>query len=341
MIFVTKECIQLLLEQNTALTVITNNHTLESVGLNLGFKVLKDMLTYFFNAVRSLDQSLGLYLLSKVILLLLCELFGQSVEFFVDCILIHMKLYGNSFKVQRERSTVTDRVRERILTHISGRVLGRTKGCKGIVVKMIDRRTGQSEEECIGQSSAHICTEIAFLSSMRLVYHKNDIITLIKRRINLVKQEYCCNDDLAYVARQLVAEIVFILCNNKIGNVCGAERSKNLILEINTVKNDENGCVVEFLGHTKLLSRKYHQKRLATTLEVPNQAPLGLAAFNTLNHKVCAFVLLIAADNLDFTELLVRRINSEVTENIKNGLVFDHCHEASLNVSKSSFILAF
>ena len=176
---------------------------------------------------------------------------------------------------------------------------------------------------------------------MRLIHHKNDIVALVERRVDLIEQENGGDNNLSDVTGQLVAEIVLVFRNNEIGHVCCAERSEDLIFKVYAVKNDKNGRIVEFLRHTELLSCKDHKERLSASLEVPNQALLGLSALHTLNHKVGALILLVTTDNLEFSELFIGRENREIAEDIKNGFVLDHSHQASLNVGKSAFVLAF
>ena len=74
---------------------------------------------------------------------------------------------------------------------------------------------------------------------------------------------------------------------------------------------------------------------------MPNKALFRFTINDTLDQKVCAFILLVTANYLKLTKLLICRENGEITENIQNSFVLNHRSNAALHIGKSSFILAF
>ena len=70
---------------------------------------------------------------------------------------------------------------------------------------------------------------------------------------------------------------------------------------------------------------------------MPDKALLGIPGQNTVDDHICAFKLLIAADNFVFAILFVRCEHSEELEDIHNLFRSNHILNADLHVSKATF----
>ena len=236
--------------------------------------------------------------------------------------------------MKRQRGLVPDRVLERVAAHVSLLILVRAESPEGVAVSLVDRRSGQAEEKSVGQCVAHLASQIAFLGTVRLVHHHDDVRTLVQTAIRLAELVNGGDDDFAGVSRQQALQLLPGCRSDHVRDIGGVEGGGDLGVQVDAVHHDHHRGVAELAMHPQLLRREHHQERLARALEVPDQTLLGIALNHAGHHQVSALVLLIAADDLDAPVLLVGGEQGEVLQDVQHHMGAQHGTDGTLHVRK-------
>ena len=195
--------------------------------------------------------------------LLLANLVGQFVELLLQCLFIQMHLYRNRFEVQLQGGSIRYGVLEGVFREVTLFVLLGTEGRKGVVVATIDRRTGQSEEECIGQGRAHLGSQIPLLGTVCLVHHHDDIRTIGQHALYIAEFENRGDENLSLILLEEVFQRLLVGCRFDVGNLCTGKVSGNLIFEVDTVIDNHDRRSFQLILLAELLRGKYHEPRLS------------------------------------------------------------------------------
>ena len=174
---------------------------------------------------------------------------------------------------------------------------------------------------------------------MALINHYDDIIPQRQRSGNFFKLEDSCKDDLAHIAFENVFKIFTRGCRKQTGDISSIECCGNLRIQINAVRYNQHGGVIQLRQMRHFLCCKHHQQRLTATLKMPDQTLLDLVLQHTLNNQICTFVLLISADNLNFAVSLIRGVQGKEAEDIHNLCRCDHVRNADPHIFQGAFIL--
>ena len=79
--------------------------------------------------------------------------------------------------MQGQSGFVPDRILERIPAHVALGVLVRAEGPVGVVIRAVNGRSGEAEQECVWECLTHLAPQIAFLGAVGLVGHDDNIRT--------------------------------------------------------------------------------------------------------------------------------------------------------------------
>ena len=162
---------------------------------------------------------------------------------------------------------------------------------------------------------------------MGLIAHEDDIAAVGELFGDITKFENGGDEDLPLVLFEEINQFLFAGSTSQIGNIHIIEVGSNLGLKIQTVVHDYDGRGFEFRLHAELLGCKYHEQGLTTSLEVPDETFLGIPRFHSLYDGICAFVLLVATDDLNLAMLLVCRIKSEEPHDVQHLCWLHHLSE--------------
>ncbi len=196
----------------------------------------------------------------------------------------------------------------------------RAEGIEGIAVAAVDGRTGQPEEEGIGQRGAHLHAQVALLGAVRLVDHDDNVVPLVEHAVRLGEFEDGRDDDLARVLAQQLLQLGAGLRLDQVGDVRGVERGADLRIQVDAVHDDDHGGRTQSRLQPQLLRGEDHEQRLARPLKVPDQPLARRALDHTLHDLVGGVVLLVAADDLEAALLLVGGEEGEVCQDIQDDV---------------------
>src|ERR1035437_7648019 len=110
-----------------------------------------------------------------------------------------LELHLRGLKMQRERGLVADGLLEGIAAEIAFFILVGAEGPEGVLVRAVDGRAGETEEERIRQRLPHLAAEVTFLRAMRLVHHHDDVRPLVQLPARLPKLVDRSDEHLAHV----------------------------------------------------------------------------------------------------------------------------------------------
>ena len=185
-----------------------------------------------------------------------------------------------------------------------------------IPVRAVNRCTGQSKQKSIGQRSAHLAAQVAFLRTMRLIHHHDNVRPNIQRSAGLGKLVDGGNQYLAHVLPKQRLQLLARSHSQHVGDVGRVECSGDLRIQVDTVHHDDDRGASQLWMHAKLQSGEDHQQRLAATLEMPDQAFLRIPGDYAGNDLVGGEVLLVAADDLDAAMFVVCGEERKVLSNV-------------------------
>ena len=112
---------------------------------------------------------------------------------------INVNIQKPRFKMKRERRLIPQRLLKGISGQVSGQIFFRAESPKGISITFVNGCSGKAKEECIRQCIAHLASQVAFLSSMRLINQCDNVLPVVQKTIRLRKFMHGRNDNLARV----------------------------------------------------------------------------------------------------------------------------------------------
>ena len=233
--------------------------------------------------------------------------------------------------MQRLRRAVSDRLLEAVAAQVAVFVLLGAKGEERVPVGAVDRGPGQSEQERVRKRPAHLPPEVPFLRTMGLVDQHDDVVTVVQDTVHLAELEDRRDDDLPGVPREQPFEIrpaVGLLQVRRIGRV---ESAGYLRVEVDPVDHDDHRRVSQRRMQPQLARREQHQERLAGTLEVPDQALLGVAGDDPLDNAVRRLNLLVTCDDLGSPLPLARGVGRVAAEQVQNRARAEHRRDGPLD----------
>ena len=92
---------------------------------------------------------------------------------------------------------------------------------------------------------------------------------------------------------------------DQVGNIGGVEGGADLRVEVEPVHHDDDGRVAQRACHAQFLRGEDHQQGFARALKMPDESLFGYAIEHALDDFVCAFVLLVAADDFEAAFLFI------------------------------------
>ena len=254
--------------------------------------------------------------LGQVVAILFGEVAGDQSEGFVDSRAVDLQPHFRRFEMQRQGGLVTDGLLEGVAAQVALVVLVGTEGPEGVVVGTVDGCAGEAKQERIGQRLAHLATEVAFLGAMGFVDHDDDVRAFVEPAAGLAELVDGGNEHLAHVLPEQLLQLLAGGHADHVGHVGGVEGGADLGVEIDAVHHDDDRGVAECGVQSQLLRREDHQQRLATALEMRDEALLRVTPHDAGDDLVGGVVLLIAADDLDASVLLVGGKDGEVLQDV-------------------------
>lgn len=149
-------------------------------------------------------------------------------------------------------------------------------------------------------------------------------VTVVQDTVHLAELEDRRDDDLPSVLREQPFEIrpaVGLLQIRRVGRV---ESAGYLRVEVDPVDHDDHRRVSQRRMQPQLAGREQHQERLAGTLEVPDQALLGVAGDDPFDNAVRRLDLLVTCDDLGSPLPLARGVGRVAAQQIQNRVGAQH-----------------
>ena len=137
-----QELVQLLLIHQAAWAVIHNHLRLIAVGTDFFGEVLCNVRTDLVDAFPIIHDRLHIDSLGEFSPLRIGQACGQHIKFPVHGFPVHTEIDRHRLKVQRQCSTVTNRIGETVLAHVTAPILGGAKGGKSVLVNAVDGSAG-------------------------------------------------------------------------------------------------------------------------------------------------------------------------------------------------------
>ena len=165
---------------------------------------------------------------------------------------------------------------------------------------------------------------------MGLVDQHDDVVTVVQDTVHLAELENRRDDELPGVLREQPFEIgpaVGLLQVRRVGRV---ESAGYLRVEVDPVDHDDHRRVSQRWMQPQLARREQHQQRLAGTLEVPDQALLGVAGDDPLDNAVRRLDLLVTCDDLGSPLPLARGVGRVAAQQIQNCVRAEHRRDGPL-----------
>ena len=107
-----------------------------------------------------------------------------------------MEINEPGLDVDRERRAVSDRSFDGVPVQDPFRVVRVTEGGESVVVLRRHGCAGQADELGVRQGLAHVETQSAFLGSVRLIHHHDDVPPIVEEA-GFGELEDGCHDDAA------------------------------------------------------------------------------------------------------------------------------------------------
>ena len=246
-----EEGIEDLLVLDAGVAVGGDDHGLEAVGGDLVLEVLGDVFDDGLDALGGLEEGGHLCcLFAEGIRFFVAEGggFGELLEGFVDAVAIDVDVDEAGFEVQRQGGPVADGVLEGIARHVAAVVFLGTKGPEGVLVGLVDRGAGETEEEGVGQRGPHLAAEVAFLGAVGFVDHHDDVVPGIHVREGIAELVDGGDDDLAGAFLQQIMQLLDAVGGDDVGDIGGVEGAGDLGVEIGAVDEDEHGGALQLGG---------------------------------------------------------------------------------------------
>ena len=158
--------------------------------------------------------------------------------------------------MQRQDGIVAQSVFKRVTAHVTALVLQRTEGPESVVLRLVDGRSREAEEEGVGQGGAHTLTEVTLLRAVRLVHHHDDVVAAVDVGLGVLELEDGGDDDIACVVLQKLVQCVDVLGGHYVGRLL--EDVLRLRVQVYAINHNHHRGAFQ-LGHTAhLLCGKEH-----------------------------------------------------------------------------------
>ena len=210
-------------------------------------------------------------------------------------------------------------------------VLVGAESVEGVAVRAVDRRSGQAEQEGVGQCAAHLASKVDFLAAVGLVGQHDDVVAVIQNPLRLAEPEDRGDDDLAGILGQQPLQFVARARLLQVRRTGRVESAGDLRIEVDPVDHDDYRRVPERRMQSQLARREQHQQRLAGALEVPDQALLRMAGDHPLDDAVRRLDLLVARDHLRAPLALAGGVRSEAVEQVQHHVRAEHRRDVSFD----------
>ena len=104
---------------------------------------------------------------------------------------------------------------------------------------------GEPEQKRVRQRLAHLPAEIAFLRTMRLVNHCDDVAAVVQNAAGFGKLEDGGDDDLPRVLRQQALQLGPAVGFHEIRRVGSVEGARDLRVEVHAIDDDHDGGILQ------------------------------------------------------------------------------------------------
>ena len=209
------------------------------------------------------------------------------------------------------------------------------------MIEPVDRGSRQAEEECVGESQAHLLAQIAFLRPVGFVHHDDHIAAFAKSLRHVSELENRGDQDLPLVVLEESNQFLLATGRGQIGNIGAHEVRRDLCFQVNTVIDDDHGRGLQSFLHTEFLRGKDHQQGFPAALEMPDQSLLRIPVQDALHDRVRAFVLLITADDFDLAEFPVSGVDGEIAHDVYDACRLHQGNERLRDKSQRSLAVVF
>ena len=169
---------------------------------------------------------------------------GQLCERLVQGVAVDLEVNEASLDMDRQRRPVGDRPLHGVVVEHAFGIVGIAKGRPCVAVGRRDRRAGEANEPGVRKRRPHIETQAAFLRTVGLVHHHDDVRSIVEEA-SVGEPEDGRDDDATRVFSKQTAQMLLGLCHLEPRQADRGELRTHLFDQVEPVEDDEDRRRIE------------------------------------------------------------------------------------------------